>query len=174
VAAEARLRAANAGVGVALSEYYPKVSLSALLGAESIRSGALFSPASQESQAALGLRWRLFDFGRIDAELAAARGARAEALAAWRMSVLVAAEDVENALVARAEDRTRTDALARAQAAVVAARADTQRAYGEGVVSLLDLRRADRDVLGASDRLLQSQSDLARATVRVFRALGRG
>jgi outer membrane protein TolC len=56
----------------------------------------------------LGLRWRLFDFGRVDAEITAARGQNAEALAAYKQSVLRASEDVEDAfssLVKRETER---------------------------------------------------------------------
>ncbi|EZP14988.1 hypothetical protein V551_03075 [Pseudomonas aeruginosa BWH050] len=48
----------------------------------------------------LGLRWRLFDFGRIDAQIDLAKGQEAEQLAAYRLAVLRATEDVENAFSA--------------------------------------------------------------------------
>lgn len=47
-----------------------------------------------------GLRWRLFDFGRINAQIAQAKGQEAEQLAAYRLAVLRATEDVENAFTA--------------------------------------------------------------------------
>ena len=46
-----------------------------------------------------GLRWRLFDFGRINAQIHQAQAQEAESLAAYRQSVLRATEEVENALV---------------------------------------------------------------------------
>src|SRR3546814_17027206 len=46
------------------------------------------------------LRWRLFDFGRVDAEVARAKGAEREAIAQFRNAALRAAEDVERAVVA--------------------------------------------------------------------------
>jgi outer membrane protein TolC len=61
-------------------------------------SGNLFSSAASQALGVLGLRWRLFDFGRVDAQIAAARGQEAEALAAYRLAVLRATEDVENAI----------------------------------------------------------------------------
>ena len=101
IVAERRLAAANARIGVAVAEYYPKFSLAALLGsATAIASGNLFTAAASQAQGVLGLRWRLFDFGRVDAQIAAARGQEAEALAAWRLAVLRATEDVENAFSA--------------------------------------------------------------------------
>src|SRR5574343_1211233 len=83
IAAERQLAAANARIGVAIAEYYPKFSLAALLGsATAIASGNLFTGAASQAQGVLGLRWRLFDFGRVDAQIAGARGQEAEALAA--------------------------------------------------------------------------------------------
>ena len=55
-----------------------------------------------------GLRWRLFDFGRVDAEVKQARGANAEALIQYRSSVLRATEDVENAFSALAQSELQT------------------------------------------------------------------
>jgi outer membrane protein TolC len=57
----------------------------------------LFTGGANQALGVLGLRWRLFDFGRVDAQIAAARGQEAEALAAYRLAVLRATEDVENA-----------------------------------------------------------------------------
>jgi len=102
--AERRVAAANARIGVAISEYYPKFSLGALLGsATTISSSSLFTSGASQALGVLGLRWRLFDFARVDALVAAARGQEAEALAAYRLAVLRATEDVENALSAQVQ-----------------------------------------------------------------------
>jgi outer membrane efflux protein len=65
--AERHLAASNARIGAAVAEYYPQVSLSALLGFENLNSGQLFNAASFQPEATAGLRWRLFDFGKVDA-----------------------------------------------------------------------------------------------------------
>lgn len=174
IAAEQRLRAANARIGAAISDYYPKLSLSALLGVDSLKSGTLFDGDAQQYQFGLGLRWRLFDFGRIDAEVAAARGKDAEALAAYRASVLKAAEEVENAFTRLAEERRRGVALERQIAALTTARRQAEDAYQGGVVSLIEVRDADRDLLAASDQLVQAHAGAARAAVASYRALGGG
>lgn len=174
VAAEARLRAANAGVGVALSDYYPKVSISGLLGLESIDAGELFSGAAVQHQVGAGLRWRLFDFGRVDAEVAQSRGRYAESLAAWRATVYRASGEVETALCDLAQDEARATALWREIAALTAARDQAQLAYESGVISLIEVRDADRDLLVASDQLAQTRADAAMAAVEAYRALGGG
>jgi len=174
VAAEQRLVAANAGVGAALSDYYPKLSLVGLLGLESINAGELFTGDAVQHQVSAGLSWRLFDFGRVDAEVAQARGQYAEALAAWRATVLRAAGEVETSLSDLAWQEARARALAREIDDLTVARRQAQQAYESGVISLIEVRDADRDLLAASDELARTQADAARAAVAAYRALGGG
>jgi NodT family efflux transporter outer membrane factor (OMF) lipoprotein len=174
IAAERRLAAANAHIGQAMAEYYPKVSLSGLLGFEAASPGRLFKAATYQPQAQAGLRWRLFDFGRIDAEVQQARGADAEALARYRQSVLRAAEDVENAFTSLVQLEARRDELIREVTALTRARDLAQSAYLRGAVALTDTLEADRQLLRAQDELAQTRADVGRAAVQSFRAVGGG
>lgn len=175
IVAERRLAAANARIGVAVSEYYPKFSLAALLGsATAIASGNLFTGAASQAQGLLGLRWRLFDFGRVDAQIAAARGQEAEALAAYRLAVLRAAEDVENAFSALVKREAQVGTLTRGEAALARARENSLAAYKGGAVSLIEVLDADGNLLQARDAKAQAQTEAARAAIASFRALGGG
>ncbi|HEX7816821.1 efflux transporter outer membrane subunit [Dyella sp.] len=174
IAAERRLAASNARIGQALSEYYPKLSLSGLLGMESLHSDRLWQSSSFQPQALLGLRWRLFDFGRVDAEVGAARGAQAQALADYRQSMLRATEDVENAIVSLSELENEQAVLDKEVAAHRRARGSAEDAYKGGAVSLLEVLDEDRQWLASRDRLAQVQANQARAAVAAFRALGGG
>jgi NodT family efflux transporter outer membrane factor (OMF) lipoprotein len=172
IAAEQHLIAANARIGAAISDYYPKVSIQALFGVDSLDSSRIFSGDAMQHQVTAGFRWRLFDFGRIDAEVAAAKGKDAEALAAYRLSVYRAAEEVENAFSDLAQDEARAATLDRQIAELTTARRQAQEAYEGGVISLIEVRDADRDLLLASDQLVQANAGAARAAVASFRALG--
>jgi len=174
LAAEQQLIASNARIGAAVAEYYPKVSLAGLAGGQSIDSRTVFAPDALQSQIGAGLRWRLFDFGRVDAEVAAERGRQAEALAAYRLTVLRAAEEVENAFTDLAQQQVRAAALKEEVDQLTIARRQAQMAYDGGVVSLIEVRDVDRNWLAASDRLAQAQAGAARAAVAAFRALGGG
>jgi len=174
IAAERRLAASNARIGVAVSEYYPKVSLSALLGFESLSSARLFSAESFQPQATAGLRWRLFDFGRVDAEVAQANSASAQALLIYRQTVLRATEDVENAFMALAQLGLQTRDLVNEVDALARARDASQRSYLAGASSLTDVLDADRQSLVAQDQLARTRADTDRAAVMTFRALGGG
>ncbi|AIA71758.1 efflux transporter outer membrane subunit [Pectobacterium atrosepticum] len=175
IVAERHLAASNARIGVAISEYYPKFSLNALLGsATSVSSGNLFSNGASQSAGVLGLRWRLFDFGRINAQIDQAKGQEAEALAAYRLSVLSATEDVENALSALLNRETQTTTLTAGETALASARQSSFIAYQKGTASLIDVLHNDETLLQTSDARAQAQTESARAAVATFRALGGG
>ncbi len=175
IVAERHLAASSARIGVAISEYYPKFSLSALLGSATAVSGDnLFSSGASQSAGVLGLRWRLFDFGRINAQIDQAKGQEAEALAAYRLSVLCATEDVENAFSALVNRENQTATLVKGEAALASARQSSFVAFRQGTASLIDVLHNDETLLQISDARAQAQTESARAAVATFRALGGG
>ena len=175
IAAERQLAAANARIGVAVSEYYPKFSLAALLGsATAISSDHLFTSGASQHQSVLGLRWRLFDFGRVEAQIAAARGKKAESLAAYRLAVLKATEEVENSFSALVNREAQVDILTRGETSLARARESSLAAYKGGVVSLIEVLDADSNLLQVQDAKAQAQAEAARAAIASFRALGGG
>ncbi|WP_018413289.1 efflux transporter outer membrane subunit [Methyloversatilis thermotolerans] len=173
-AAERRVAAANARIGVATADYYPQLSLSALFGFATAGGGGLISSGAQQYQLGTGLRWRLFDFGRVDAAVAQAQGQRAEALAAYRLAALRATEEVENALSALLNREQQAQRLEDAESAQARARAAAEAAWRSGTVSLIEVLDADSRLLRARQARLDAQSGAARAAVACFRALGGG
>jgi NodT family efflux transporter outer membrane factor (OMF) lipoprotein len=175
IVAERHLAASSARIGVAISEYYPKFSLSALLGSATAVSGDnLFSSGASQWAGVLGLRWRLFDFGRINAQIDQAKGQEAEALAAYRLSVLRATEDVENAFSALVNRENQTATLVKGEASLASARQSSFVAFRQGTASLIDVLHNDETLLQISDARAQAQTESARAAVATFRALGGG
>jgi outer membrane protein TolC len=172
--AERRLAASNARIGVAIAEFYPKLSLSGLIGSATVSGGNLFTSGAGQAAGVLGLRWRLFDFGRINAQIDLAKGQEAEMLAAYRLAVLRATEDVENAFSALVRREEQAGVLAQAVASLDRARGASFAAYQKGVVSLIEVLQADENLLRASDARAQAQAESARAAVAAFRALGGG
>jgi NodT family efflux transporter outer membrane factor (OMF) lipoprotein len=174
ILAERKLAASNARIGQAISEYYPKFSLSGLLGTATIAAGGVFAGGANQAQGVFGLRWRLFDFGRVDAEIKAARGQNAEALAAYRLSVLRASEDVEDAFSALVQREQQERVLAGGETSLTRAKTASMAAYKGGVVSLIEVLDADTRLLATRDARAQAQAEAARAAVASFRALGGG
>jgi len=175
IAAERHLAASNARIGVAVAEYYPKLSLSGLIGsATAVSSGNLFTSGASQAAGVLGLRWRLFDFGRINAQIEQAKGQEAEMLAAYRLAVLHATEDVESAFSTLVKREEQAAVLSQGVDSLGQARAASLTAYQKGVVSLIEVLQADESLLRASDALVQAQTESTRAAVSAFKALGGG
>jgi len=175
IVAERKLVALNAQVGEAISEYYPKFSLGALIGsATTIASRNLFTDKSSQMAGVLGLRWRLFDFNRIDAEIKVAKGRQSEGLAAYRQAVLRATEDVESATSAMVNREEQSAVLSRGEASLIRARASAEAAHRHGAASEIDVLHADAVVLTMADARAQAQTESARTAVALFKALGGG
>ena len=174
IAAERRLAASNERIGAAIADYYPKVSLSGVLGWDTASGGHLFTPAALQSVATGAIRWRLFDFGKVDAEVGQARGAHAAALATYRQAVLRAAEDVEDALITLSQTQIHVVELEDQVQSLVRARDLSEQAYRAGSITLTDVLDADRQLLSARDELEANRAGAVRAAVGVFRAFGGG
>jgi len=174
IAAERHLAASNERIGEAISDYYPKISISGALGLDSISASHFFSPAAFQALGSGALRWRLFDFGKVDSEVAQAKGANSEALATYRQTVLKACEDVENALAMLVQTQVHISELQGQVESLARVRALSQQAYEAGSITLTDVLDASRQLLAAEDELDGNRADAARASVAVFRAFGGG
>jgi NodT family efflux transporter outer membrane factor (OMF) lipoprotein len=174
IAAEREVAASNARIGQALAEYYPKLSLSGIVGSEALAPAHLFEQQGFQPVSVVGLRWRLFDFGRVGAEVQQARGANAEALLQYRSSVLHAAEDVEDAFSLLVQSENRRNEILREIAELQRVRDRSEESYTAGVIPLTDVLDADRQLLVAKDELAVARESASRAAVGSYRALGGG
>ena len=171
VMAQSRLQAAHARIGTAQAEYWPHLSLTGLIGQQSGNLASLTGDSANVVQGAAGLRWRLFDFARVDAEVAGAKGRAAEALAAWRGAVLNAGAEVEGAFVTLAARRTAYAMATRQAEALNRARASASAAFAKGHISRDELAtatiaKADGEAAQTAARLA-----LAQALLQCHRAL---
>ena len=137
-------------------------------------AGSLFGSGASQFAGVLGLRWRLFDFGRINAQIEQAKGQEAEMLAAYRLAALRATEDVEDAFSALVKCEEQAAVLTQGVDSLGRARNASFAAYQKGVVSLIEVLQADESLLRASDARAQAQTESARAAVAAFKALGGG
>jgi NodT family efflux transporter outer membrane factor (OMF) lipoprotein len=174
IAAERTVAASNARIGQALAEYYPKLSLSGIVGSQAVAPAHLFEQQGFQPVSVVGLRWRLFDFGRVASEVQLARGANAEALLRYRSSVLHAAEDVEDAFSLLVQSENRRNEILREIAELQRVRDRSEESYTAGVIPLTDVLDADRQMLVAKDDLAVARESAARAAVGSYRALGGG
>jgi NodT family efflux transporter outer membrane factor (OMF) lipoprotein len=174
IAAERMVAASNARIGQALADYYPKLSLSGIVGSQALAPAHLFEQQGFQPISVVGLRWRLFDFGAVAAEVKGARGANAEALLQYRSAALHAAEDVEDAFSLLVQSENRRNEILREVAELQRVRDLSEQSYTAGVIGLTDVLDADRQLLAAKDELAVARESAARAAVGSYRALGGG
>ncbi|MGB2897986.1 MAG: efflux transporter outer membrane subunit [Candidatus Acidiferrum sp.] len=174
IAAERMVAASNARIGQALAEYYPKLSISGIAGSQALAPAHLFEQQGFQPVSVVGLRWRLFDFGAVAAEVKRARGANAEALLQYRSTALHAAEDVEDAFSLLVQSENRRNEILREIAELQRVRDLSQESYAAGIIALTDVLDADRQLLAAKDDLAVARESAARAAVGSYRALGGG
>src|SRR3989440_8019728 len=174
IAAERTVAASNARIGQALAEYYPKLSLSGIVGSQALAPAHLFEQQGFQPISVVGLRWRLFDFGAVAAEVKRARGANAEALIQYQSSVLHASEDVEDAFSLLVQSENRRNEIVREIAELERESDMSEQTYAAGVIALIDVLDADRQLLAAKDDLAVARESAARAAVGSYRALGGG
>jgi len=173
-AAEARLHAATAQVGVATADLFPRISLLGALGTQAIQTGGLFKSGSQTSLAAFGIDWSFLDVGRVRARLAASRADAAGMLAQYQQTVLLALEDTENALVRYAKTRNEDEQLERAARDSEQAAALARTRYRAGAIGLYEVLDAERNVLIAQDAFADSRMRSATAAVALYQSLAGG
>ncbi len=175
IIAERRLAASNARIGAAMAEYYPKISIGGFIGSATTGSASnLLGNDANQAAGVLGLRWRLFDFGRIESQIAQAKGQEAEMLVAYRLAALRATEEVENAFSSWIKREQQAVALSQGIESLTRARSASFAAYEKGIVSLIEVLQADENLLRASDVKAQAHMESSRAAVAAFRALGGG
>jgi NodT family efflux transporter outer membrane factor (OMF) lipoprotein len=174
IAAEQRLRAAAAEVGVAVARLYPTVALFGQAGRESDTAADLLESASEIWTLGLSLSWPIFEGGRLRAEVDAAEARLEQARFEFRDAALRAFEDVESQFAVHRADRRRTGHRRNAARAAEDAldSADARRQSG-----LIDRRAtvaARLDALAAEQQRIEAHTDALVSFVGIYKALGGG
>lgn len=171
-AAERRMFAANARIGVARAAFFPSLTLG-LSGGYQTTHGQLFStPNSFWGLGPASTILNLFDGGRRRAQVRMSRAEYDELAADYRGTVLTAFREVEDALAA---NRHLGDQIAQQRSAATAAERTSQLAltrYRDGAADYLEVVTAQTDALDAQRALLSAETQRMRASVALVRALG--
>lgn len=171
---ERELAAATARIGVAVGDLYPKIAFEGSLSVEAS------SPSEWTSGQAAGydygprLRWSILEFGRVLQRIRAADARAVEAVEAYEQAVLVALEEMENALVNFSTERLRREELKGAVEAGYRAFELAKVQYKAGATDFLTVLEAQRSVLQNEADLARSETQLATSLVAVYKALGGG
>lgn len=171
-AAERRIYAANARIGVAKAAYFPSLTLGLTGGWETTRGDLLRSPNSFWGLGPLSALVTLFDGGRRNAQVKMSRAEYDELSASYRDAVLSAFRQAEDAIAAgrhlAAQSVDQRDA---AQAAERTSKIAFSR-YRDGASDYLEVVTAQTDALEAQRALLAVDTNRMRASIALIKALG--
>jgi multidrug efflux system outer membrane protein len=172
--AERQLASQHARIGVATADLYPRFSLSGAFSFDATDASDLLKWDSRTFGLGPRMQWNLFAGGRINATIAAEEALTEEALGFYKETVLTSYEEVENALVAFVQEQRRRDALARS---VVAARDGVRLVnvvYRQGLTQFQNVLDTEQLLFEQEDELAQSQGQVVRNLIRIYKALGGG
>lgn len=170
--AERTLAATTARIGVAKAQLYPALAITgninsnatSLTGLGDAITGGLFA----------GLTQAIFNGGRLRAQVRSNEAAADTAFANYKGVVLLALEDIENAIVALDSARRRETQFAIAYDAANASAILSRSQYRTGLTDFTTLNQQEAALLSAQNGLTQARSDQATALIALYDALGGG
>jgi NodT family efflux transporter outer membrane factor (OMF) lipoprotein len=171
-AAERRVAAANAGIGVARAAYFPVLSLSGTAGGQSSTTSSLLSAPAQYWSLGPQALLTVFDAGAHAAQAAAAHASYDEQVANYRSTVLTAFQDVEDNLAALRQLQLESISQAAAVTATQGALEQANLRYKGGIVTYLEVVSTENAALAARLAAADIEIRRASATVLLLRALG--
>jgi multidrug efflux system outer membrane protein len=172
--AENALAAATARVGIATADLFPRVTFGGRLNLEGQTLASLNQYGSPAYSFGPRLSWAFLNLGRVRQQIKAA-GHRADAaLATYEQTVLLALEEVENALTSYDRERQRLRHLEASAASAREAATLARQRYQDGVADFLTVLDAERVALAAQNDIVLSRTRATAAWVRIHKAMGGG
>lgn len=169
-AAERQLAAQTARVGQAEAARYPSFTLS---GSVTLQ-GVTGNPSNTLWSILGGVTAPIFDSGRIEANVEIQDALLTQARLTYRGAVITALREVEDALVDLANTAERLQRLETAVASARQTQIFAQQQYEGGLTDVLTVLDSQRSLLSLEDQLASGGADLARARIRLYKALGGG
>ncbi len=172
--AERQLAAASADIGVAVADLYPKFNLMGMAELISTNLATLFMRNSIQTTENAAITLPIFDGGQRRGVIAERRAAYDQALIAYKKAVLVAVQDVEDALADYNAELKRNAELRRGVVVAERATALAQASYAAGLTDFQPVLDAQGSVLSNRNTLAQSDATLLTDLARLYKALGGG
>jgi len=172
--AERELAAQTARIGVATADLYPRFRLTGSIGLDALKSSALFESESSRYSIIPGVKWAIFHTGSIRNNIKIQEALQEQYLQAYESTVLMAVEEVRNALSNYEQEQRRSASL---RQAVMAAREAVVLAtdqYVNGLIDFTTVIDAQRSLLDFQERLAISEGAVGQNAVRLYKALGGG
>ncbi|WP_233140557.1 efflux transporter outer membrane subunit [Acetobacter sp. DsW_063] len=173
-AAAAQLHGATAEIGEAEADFYPKVTIDAGFGFQSLSFRDLGFWNARAWNVGPSITLPIFQGGRLRGQLALKKAAQKEAALNYRSTVLSAWKDVDDALTAYSTEQARRDQLQAETATNRRAYDLAREQYRHGMTSSLQVLDAERRVLQSEMDLADSAATVSTNLVRLYNALGGG
>jgi multidrug efflux system outer membrane protein len=172
--AEQLVRSANALIGAAKADFYPRFSLTALFGQVSPELSTFTSGAANAWSVAANLAGPLFEGGLLKGQYQQARAAWQETVLEYQSTVLNALQEVSNALIAREQlARERVEQAHAVRAYEEAVQVASAR-YTAGQANYYELLQEQQLLFPAENALTQTELNQLLSIVQLYRALGGG
>ncbi len=174
IAAEFRLKAANANIGAARAAFFPRISLNTAYGGISTELNGLFNSANRAWLFSPSISVPIFEGGRLKSNLELAEVRKNIAITNYEKTIQVAFREVADILAARQMLAEQVDI----QVGVVDAQRERVRLaklrYENGSSSYFEVLDAERDFLSAQQQLVVARFNLLTARAKLFSTLGGG
>jgi len=172
--AEAQIHRATARIGAATADLFPRFNLIGSTGFQGTKSDDWIKGVNRVWSASPSVSWNIFDAGRIRSNIELQKAIEKETLLAYQKTILIAFQDVENALIAYAKDQQRHAALIDAVTANRKAVKLSTLLYTEGQIDFLNVLDAQRSQNSSEQALVISTRSLSTDLVALYKALGGG
>ena len=172
--AERLLAAQTARIGIATAELYPRFSLSGFFGFQATSIDSLFNSSSNTWGVSLPVQWRLFNGGRVRSFIDVEEARAEQQMARYELSVLVAYEEVENALIAYALEQYSARSLWQAAEASRTAVNLVELQYKSGLTNFQNLLDMQRFLFRQEDELAVSEGQVIQNLISLYTAFGGG
>lgn len=172
--AEQNLVSANAKIGVAKAEYFPRISLTGMLGLGSTQVDTLLQRSAMTDSIGASLLGTIFSGGRIKGDIRASEAVQKQMLVKYQQAIQTALREVEDALVFNAKAGEIANAGSQQLAALRDAVQLSEARYDGGQSSFIDVLDAQQDLYDAQDEQVGRDRDTYLALISIYKAMGGG
>ncbi|MBB3884273.1 NodT family efflux transporter outer membrane factor (OMF) lipoprotein [Acetobacter oeni] len=172
--AEDQLHAATASIGVAIADFFPRVTLSGSLDIQALQFSGLGSWASRQYGFGPTATLPLFEGGRLSGQLHLRKAQQREAAIMLQRTVLKAWQEIDDAMADFSAAQTERDRLAEAVHENQIAVDTAQMQYVQGSSDFLNVLTLQNALLSSQSALAEASTQVSRSVTSLYRALGGG
>lgn len=172
--AERQAAAQSARIGIAASEFYPRIAITGTISLDAEQFSDVFSGSSLAGRVGPGFQWNILNYGRIANSVRAEDARFQQAVIGYQNTVLMANKEVEDAIVGFLREQERVESLDRAVHEIEEALRIGLKLYDQGVIDYQRVLDSQRALVLQQDALAESRGKIAMNLVAVYKAIGGG